>query len=679
MVALLAVLQTPHVGSFNPVLPSWIILIPFIGFLINGALAFVAPHKKRLVSTVGVGVLGLAFMLTLVNFVLIVAAAESEPVIRSYWTWIEVGQLRVDAAVQLDQLSMLMALVVTGVSFIIHIYSIGYMGEDPGYARYFAYLNLFVSFMLVLVLAANFPLTFVGWEGVGLCSYLLIGFWFTDSKKSAAGQKAFIVNRIGDSGFLMGMFVIFAYVGTLDYLPVFEVAPRAFEYGGPAITLITLFLFLGAVGKSAQIPLHVWLPDAMEGPTPVSALIHAATMVTAGVYLIARAGVLFALAPISMGVIAAIGAATAIIAATIAVQQFDIKRVIAYSTISQLGYMFLAVGLGAYTAGIFHLATHAVFKALLFLASGAVIHSMHHALEHSGGDASEAASQDMRNMGGLRGYMPTTAWTAWAAALALAGVFPLAGFFSKDEIIWAAGVRGTTVLWIVGLVTAVLTAGYITRWMVMVFHGENRTGEGARKFLRRTPWIMAVPLVILALGSVLAGWINVPEALRFLPGTTWLHDFLHPVFAGANHVLESRLGDPTHIAPVGGGEATWALVGTLLAIITVALVFALLRGYRYPTAKDAREPTGLAGFLYRKWWVDEVYDRMIVRPLKAVSLFSWRVIDRLLIDGALVNGSAAVARISGRLGSFSIQTGYIGSYVLLFVIGALIVLGAVVF
>ncbi len=675
----LAAQAAEHGASFDPFLPSLIILAPFLGFAINGTLAYLAPDRTRAVSIIGPGVLGLALLVTVVNFVLLLGAVESEPVIRSYWIWIESGHLRIEAALQLDQLSIWMALIVTSVSFIIHIYSIGYMRGDPGYARYFAYLNLFVFFMLVLVLAANLPLTFVGWEGVGLCSYLLIGFWYTEPRKAAAGQKAFIVNRIGDFGFLMGMFALFAYVGTLDYVQAFEIAPRALAYGGGAATLISLFLFLGCVGKSAQIPLYVWLPDAMEGPTPVSALIHAATMVTAGVYLVARASVLFALALLTMNVVAVTGAATAFLAATIAIQQFDIKRVIAYSTISQLGYMFLAVGLGAFTAGMFHLATHAVFKALLFMASGAVIHAVHHALSRAGQDASEAESQDMRNMGGLRAYLPRAYWTAWAGALALAGIFPFAGFFSKDEILWSAAARGQTILWVIGLATAVMTAGYITRWMVLVFYGENRTAGEARRHFRVTAGVMAVPLVVLAVGSLLAGWINVPEALPLLPELTWLHQFLHPSFAAAEGIIEANLGAAAHTSPIGGGEGTWAVISVALAVVAVAATFFALRDRKYVSAKEAVEPTGIAGVVYNKWYVDEVYDALIVRPFKTACQFSWRVIDQLLIDGVLVNGSAAFARVCGRVGSLVIQTGYIGSYVFLIVLGVLIVLGAIAF
>ncbi len=667
---------TGHAEGFAPFLPSWMILAPFLGFLFNGAVAYLAPQRRRLVSWVGPGVLGLATAIAVVNLVLLISAHEAEPVIRSYWTWIEVGGLRIDAALQIDPLSVWMALIVTSVSFIIHVYSIGYMGADPGYARYFAYLNLFVFFMLVLVLAANFPVMFVGWEGVGLCSYLLIGFWFTEPAKADAGQKAFIVNRIGDFGFLVAMFAIFAYLGTLDYQSVFSLAPEALQYGGAAITLITLFLFLGCTGKSAQIPLYVWLPDAMDGPTPVSALIHAATMVTAGVYLVARTGVLFALAPLSMNVVAVVGGATALFAATIAVQQYDIKRVIAYSTISQLGYMFLAVGVGAYTAAIFHLGTHAFFKALLFLGSGSVIHAMHHALEHAGQPAGEDMTQDMRNMGALRAYMPTTFRTAWIGALALAGIFPLAGFFSKDEIIWSVGARGQTVLWIVAIVTALLTAGYITRWLVMVFHGTNRTGESARKALHPAPLVMGGALVALAIGSVVSGWINVPDALPILPEFTWLHHFLHPSFEAAEHLLVEHAGEAAHAAPLGGGEGAWAIISTLAAIVVVVVVFSALKARKYVPAPQAPEPSGLLRVLYRKYYVDELYDLILVRPFKALTELSSRIVDRGIIDGALVNGVAYTTRFGGWVIS-RFQTGYVGTYVLIIVLGVLIVLGAV--
>ena len=438
-------------AGYEPVLPGLIVLLPLLGFLFNGILAMQVGGRaaaavragadgsghqddghKRWVTLVGPGVVGLSFVLVLLNFAGMFHADLHDPVVVSYWSWMVSGGLEVDAALQLDQLSMIMMLVVTGVGFLIHVFSVGYMHDDPGYARYFSYLNLFVFFMLVLVLGASFPVMFVGWEGVGLCSYLLIGFWFQDREKADAGKKAFIVNRIGDFGFLVAMFLVFTTFGTLAFAEVFPEAPALLEYGGATVTAITLFLFLGAAGKSAQIPLYVWLPDAMAGPTPVSALIHAATMVTAGVYMVARMAVLFALAPVSSAVVATVGVLTALLAATIALAQYDIKKVLAYSTISQLGYMFLAVGVGAWAAGIFHLMTHAFFKALLFLGSGAVIHAMHQALHST---HNHADPQDMRNMGGLRASMPVTWITMWIATLAIAGVWPLAGFFSKDEII----------------------------------------------------------------------------------------------------------------------------------------------------------------------------------------------------------------------------------------------------
>src|SRR5213596_864816 len=414
----------------------WMVpVLPLAGFVLNGALALARPKAKLAVTVIGVGSVAAAFVVSLIVVRALAAAHLDAPVVFTYWDWIPVGTLHVPAALQLDQLSAVMLLVVTGVGSLIHVFSVGYMGDDPGYARYFAYLNLFVFFMLTLVLGASFPVMFVGWEGVGLCSYLLIGFWFNEQINADAGKKAFIVNRIGDFGFLVAMFLIFTHLGSLDFETVFTKAPAAFLPGGAAATAITLFLFFGCTGKSAQIPLYIWLPDAIQGPTPVSALIHAATMVTAGVYLVARCGVLFALSPVGSATVAGVGALTALFAATIALKQWDIKRVLAYSTISQLGYMFLGVGTGAYAAGMFHLVTHAFFKALLFLGSGSVIHAVHHALHatHTHEDA-----QDMRNMGGLARYMPWTAALMWIATLAIAGIPPFAGFFSKDEILGAA-------------------------------------------------------------------------------------------------------------------------------------------------------------------------------------------------------------------------------------------------
>lgn len=493
----------------EPTLLWAIVLLPLLGFLINGWAAFRAPERKVIPSIVGPGVIGLAFVLALVNFAQMLGSELHEPMIERYFTWMNAGSLQIEAALQLDQLSILMTLIITGVGFLIHLYSTGYMHADPGYARYFAYINLFVFFMLVLVLGSSYALMFVGWEGVGLCSYLLIGFWFKDREKADAGKKAFIVNRIGDAGFLVAMFMIFGNLGTLDFVGVFDAAPATFALGGPVVTAITLFLFLGAAGKSAQIPLYIWLPDAMAGPTPVSALIHAATMVTAGVYMVARSSVLFALAPTTMIVVAGIGALTALFAATIGLVQNDIKKVLAYSTVSQLGYMFVGVGTGAYVAGVFHLMTHAFFKALLFLGAGAVIHAMHEALHHTHSDWD---AQDMRNMGGLRAYLPKTWITMWIGTLAIAGVWPFAGFFSKDEIIWQTAARAVgpfqgwfTLFWIMGLIAALLTAFYMTRLMIMTFHGETRLGEKERHHLHEVPAVMWVPLAVLAVLSVVGG------------------------------------------------------------------------------------------------------------------------------------------------------------------------------
>ncbi len=673
------------VHEFQPVVPWAIVLLPLVGFLANGVAAFVAPTRKSIPTIVGPAVLLAAFGVAVANFVQMWGAPPESPLVLHYWTWLAVGGLQVPAALQLDQLSMLMVLIVTGVGSLIHVYSVGYMRSDPGYARYFAYLNLFVFFMLVLVLGSSFPVMFVGWEGVGLCSYLLIGFWFGDREKADAGKKAFIVNRIGDFGFLVAMFLIFANLGSLDFTAVFSAAPAAFAYAGPVVTAITLFLFLGATGKSAQIPLYVWLPDAMAGPTPVSALIHAATMVTAGVYMVARCSVLFALAPLSSTVVAGIGALTALFAATIGLAQYDIKKVLAYSTVSQLGYMFVGVGVGAYAAGIFHLMTHAFFKALLFLGSGAVIHAMHEALHHT---HSEWDAQDMRNMGGLRKYLPITWATMWAATLAISGVWPFAGFFSKDEIIWQAAARSLgpfagwfTLFWALALAAAVLTAFYMTRLMIMTFHGPTRLGEKERAHLHEVPAVMWLPLTLLAALSVVGGWINVPEAigrlpvLGWIPSGEWLHGWLHPVTRSADTIFAMRVGQPLETAPFGGGEALWAGVSFAIAVVVIVVAAAIILKVEYRPAIESLEPSGFRRILFRKWYVDELYDQTIVRPIVALSRALWRWVDQGLIDGA-VNG---IARLSGGLGWIGsrLQSGQLNTYAFAIVIGALLILGFV--
>jgi len=647
----------------------WVVpALPLLGFVVNGALALWRPTAKTAVSLVGVGVLVLAGAAAVVAVAGFAGLHPAAPLVFRYWEWMPVGDLRIDFALQLDQLSAVMVLVVTGVGALIHVFSVGYMHEDAGYARYFAYLNLFVFFMLVLVLGASFPVMFVGWEGVGLCSYLLIGYWFNEQINADAGKKAFIVNRIGDVGFLIAMLLIFRATGSLDFGPVFARAGAVFTPAGATVTAVTLFLFLGCTGKSAQIPLFTWLPDAMQGPTPVSALIHAATMVTAGVYLVARCNVLFALSPLGSATVAGVGALTALFAATIALKQWDIKRVLAYSTISQLGYMFLGVGTGAYAAGIFHLVTHAFFKALLFLGSGSVIHAMHDAyhLTHAHDDA-----QDMRNMGGLRRHLPWTATLMWIATLAIAGIPPLSGFFSKDEILGAAFALGTAepvwlVYWAMGVAAALLTAFYMTRLMLYTFHGPNRTGERERAHLHEAPWVMTGPLVVLGALSLAGGALNLPELVG---GKPWLEHWLQPVTA-----LADRMRPVVELSPV----VEWTLVGGAVLVAALGMLGAvrLLRPEALVAARLAPPETGLGRLLWKKWYVDEIYDAVIVRPVQWLAReVLWKTIDVRLVDGLLVNGSATTFRALGWLGS-RLQTGEVGFYVALFVVGVLVVVGA---
>jgi NADH-quinone oxidoreductase subunit L len=645
------------------------VLFPFVGFLANGWLAFRHPRATAAVSATGVGVLVAAFAVAVAVALSYAGAHGHEPVVVPLWAWLPVGSLDVWLAFQVDQLSLVMLVMVTGVSLLIHIFSVGYMRADPGYARYFAYLNLFVFFMLVLVLGASFPILFIGWEGVGLCSYLLIGFWYRDKVNADAGKKAFLMNRIGDAGYLLAMFWIFQETGSLAFGEVFETAPRELAIGGPTITGITLLLFLACTGKSAQIPLYTWLPDAMAGPTPVSALIHAATMVTAGVYLVARTNVLFAMAPVSSAVVAGVGALTALWAASIALKQWDIKKVLAYSTVSQLGYMFLGVGVGAIASGMFHLVTHAFFKALLFLGSGSVIHVLHHAYHHS---HRHEDAQDMRNMGGLRRWMPWTAGVMWVATFAIAGVPGFSGFFSKDEILAMTFAKGHEhalfyVLWAIGVVVALMTAFYMTRMMLYTFHGPNRTGDEERGHLHEAPWVMTGPLVVLAVLAAVGGLLNLPHVL---PGAAWLHHWLEPATAAGDFFKpEVHLGAGTE----------WLLLGLATAIAAAGILGAwrLLHPETLPPAAEAGAETGLARVLYRKWYVDEIYDAVIVRPLVWVSQkFLWKGVDAGVIDGAGVNGSARVARGIGAIGSW-LQTGQVGTYVFFFVVGVLLILRAV--
>ncbi len=604
---------------------------------------------RAAVHFVGPAVVGAAFAVSLFAVAQLWAAPPGTALVDRVYPWIHAGSLMVDVAFRLDALSAVMILVVTGVGFLIHVYSAGYMGEDPDFARYFAYLNLFAGSMLILVLADNLPLLFVGWEGVGLCSYLLIGFWYEKPENAAAGNKAFLVNRIGDFGFLLGIFLLFWSLGPgRRSLSFAEIAARAPSLPPATATAACLLLFLGATGKSAQIPLYVWLPDAMAGPTPVSALIHAATMVTAGVYMIARLHFLYSLSPTALGVVATVGAATAVFAATIALVQTDIKRVLAYSTVSQLGYMFLGVGVGAYHAGIFHLVTHAFFKALLFLGAGSVIHAL-------GGE------QDIRKMGGLRAHLPLTYGTFVIAFLAIAGVPGFAGFFSKDEILWYAyaSPHGSPLLWAAGFAGAGLTAFYMGRLVFLTFFGESRVDPEARHHIHEAPASMAVPLVVLAVLSVVGGYVGLPQ--HWLWGNRF-ERFLEPV-VGTLHGAE-------------GSPGTQGLLMALSVAVAAAGIAVAYWWYAVQPGLPALLAYRLAAayrVLLHKYYVDELYDRAFVRPLVRGSELLWRVFDVRLIDGA-VNGTAeffaANARIWRRW-----QTGNVQHYALSLFAGAICVLG----
>ncbi len=722
------ILQATSAAGAHPLAGSvaeliWLVpLLPLVGFIINGLFALLpayyagpsdpshdpeaghvhagdaafqhAPPSerwKRLTTLVGPLVLGLSFLMAAVIFGASLAPGALErPFIQTYGEWMPTGDMRIDWAFQLDQLSLLMTLVITGIGFLIHLFSIGYMRADAGYSRYFAYLNLFVFFMLVLVLGSSYPVIFVGWEGVGLCSYLLISFWFDDKINADAGKKAFIVNRIGDFGFLVAMFLLAANFGALDFAGI-EAALAGVSPGSSAvITTICLFLFLGCAGKSAQMPLYVWLPDAMAGPTPVSALIHAATMVTAGVYLVVRSGMLFALSPTASFVVMMVGAVTALFAATIGLKQWDIKKVLAYSTVSQLGYMFVAVGAGAYTAGVFHLTTHAFFKALLFLGAGSVIHAMHHA--HHAAHVHGEDAQDMRNMGALGAGMPWTRAMMWLATLAIAGVPLFSGFFSKDEILTSVfaragqgliadssffGISGSIWLYLVygaGLLTALITAVYMTRMMRYTFHGPSRMPEAARMHVHDAPWVMTGPLVVLGVLSVVGGVLNLPAVLN-IPPLGLLDHWLEPVVGTASTIMGG--GVPAPLAH----SVEYALIGGAVAVsaIGIALGFVLLKPAALVPKSQSPADRGLQGLLANKYYVDEGIDRAIVGPLVAFSRrLLWRGVDLGVIDGLIVNGTAHVARGMGWAGS-RMQSGNVGSYAWVLVIGVLVLLAAIIF
>ncbi len=615
-------------------------LFPLIGFLVNGLGR--KALSRSIVSIVGVGSVLASFVVSLLIF-LEVKSPGFTPQVITFFDFIKTGKLQIPFAFQVDQLSSLFLLIITGVGTLIHLYSTAYMDEEtaPDFARYFAYLNLFIFSMLLLVLGANYVIMFIGWEGVGLCSYLLIGFWFKNDAYNDAAKKAFVMNRIGDLGFLLAVFWMIARFGSTNFADVFAQAPGA---SAAVLTGITLLLFVGATGKSAQIPLFTWLPDAMAGPTPVSALIHAATMVTAGIYMIARSNVLYNLAPITQNIVAVIGLATALFAATIALKQNDIKKVLAYSTVSQLGYMFLGLGVGAYTGAIFHVMTHAFFKALLFLGAGSVIHAMHH-------------EQDIRNMGGLKKYMPVTHITFLLACLAIAGIPPFSGFFSKDEILTAALLK-SPVYYVFGVIGALMTAFYMFRLYALTFQGKFRGTHEQEHHLHESPKAMTIPLIVLAILSVAGGLIGIPEVL--MKDAHRLQSFLAPVFA------ESQPGGET-VSHLSHSTELILMFG-VVAIILIVIVLAWRKFSNY--TKTTETSTGFSSILENKWYVDEVYDAIISKPLRSFSKFLNNVVERLAIDG-LVNGVGKAVQYGSRQLRL-IQSGQVGSYILIMVVATVL-------
>ncbi|HOC18717.1 MAG TPA: NADH-quinone oxidoreductase subunit L [Vicinamibacterales bacterium] len=640
-------------------------LLPLAGFLVNAGIG--RRLSKAASGGIAVGAMFLSFAGALAASRALLRLPEDARVIdQALYTWISSGNLDVTLGLRLDPLAMVMILVVTGIGALIHLYSTAYMHEetDAEYARYFSYLNLFAAFMLILVLAPNFAVMFVGWEGVGLCSYLLIGFWYKKQSAADAGKKAFIVNRIGDAGFLLGMALLFSRFGTLDFAQLArEIAPLAPETAAfGALSAAALLLFVGATGKSAQLPLYVWLPDAMEGPTPVSALIHAATMVTAGVYMIGRNAVLYTHAPGVLEIVAGVGVATALFAATIGLVQTDIKRVLAYSTVSQLGLMFLAMGVGAFGAGIFHLYTHAFFKALLFLGAGAVIHAL-------------AGEQDLRRMGGLRRDLPVTYWTFLIGALAIAGVPGFAGFFSKDEVLYRTFAAGYPLLWAAGAAASLLTAIYMFRLVFLAFHGEASDGRpqhGPHQHLHDAPPRMAVVLVALAAGAVLAGYVGVPAALG---GSNRIEAFLEPSFhPAAEASVEGAVEGLSHEAHDTGLELGLMGVSTAVALGGIALAALFFLRRRDLADAWAARYRGMHRLLLHKYYVDELYDAAIVQPVKTGSeQVLWKGVDAGLIDGA-VNGAGLTIR--GASASLRrLQTGSLRSYAASLFVGVLLVLG----
>jgi NADH-quinone oxidoreductase subunit L len=625
-------------------LVSFVPLFPLLGFL------FIALNTKRFTegftSFVACGSVLASFIVSFFLFIHLIGITAGEQHIHvTLFDWINAGHFRASISFLIDPLSSLMLLIITGVGFLIHVYSIGYMHDDEGYNRFFSYLNLFVFFMLLLVMGSNYLVMFIGWEGVGLCSYLLIGFWFKNQDYNDAANKAFIMNRIGDLGMLLGIVLIFMNFGSLEYSQVF---PQASAIDTSTITLITILLFVGAMGKSAQIPLYTWLPDAMAGPTPVSALIHAATMVTAGVYMVARNNLLYSLAPVAMELVVIVGLATSLFAATIALTQNDIKKVLAYSTVSQLGLMFLALGLGNFTGGIFHMATHAFFKALLFLGAGSVIHALHH-------------EQDIRKMGGLNKYLPITYLTFLIGVVAISGIPPFAGFFSKDEIL-AAAFSHNKFIWIVAVFASMLTVFYMFRLLFLTFLGTSRASADTMSHVHESPQSITLPLIVLAVLSAIGGFMGIPEALG---GSHWLESFLSPVFAQSQSLVASHSLDHSTEYMLMGGVV-------VLTLIVIAYAYSRYVSKRHVPVEDGGIANPLQQTLYNKYYVDEIYDSMIVKPLYWLSEQFYSIVEKSGID-RLVNASGRGVETGSKFARL-IQNGRVGYYIFVMVIGVALLL-----
>ncbi len=623
----------------------WLVpLFPLLGFLVNGLGRNTLP--KSVVSFTACFAVLASFIVSIGIFTEL-NSSDTKSFLIPLFDWISAGTVKVPFSFMVDPLSALMLLIVTGIGFLIHVYSAGYMSHDAGFAKFFSYLNLFIFFMLLLVLGSNYVIMFIGWEGVGLCSYLLIGFWYTNSSYASAAKKAFVMNRIGDLGFLIAVFLIFTTFNSVEFAVVFPLAANMLA-GDTALIIITALLFIGAIGKSAQLPLFTWLPDAMAGPTPVSALIHAATMVTAGIYMIARSNILFTLAPQTLYVVAIIGLLTLLLAATIAVSQTDIKKVLAYSTVSQLGYMFLGLGVGAYTGAFFHVITHAFFKALLFLGAGSVIHAM-------------SNEQDMRNMGGLKKKLPVTFLTMLIGTMAIAGLPPFSGFFSKDEIL-AHVYEHNKLFWALGVLGAVFTSFYMFRMMFLTFNGRFRGTTEQEHHLHESPSSMTVPLIVLAVLSAIGGFIGIPEALG---GNHWLAGFLAPVFAAsAGKVPQLSLDHSTE----------YILMAVSVAGALGALAFAYNRYVKnnHVPQEDRGERGVLAKISYNKYYIDEIYNSLITRPLDTLSAFFYNVADRKAIDG-IVNGFGKGA-VEASKGFRLLQSGMVGFYIFMMVAGIIALL-----